>query len=100
MRKITAILLLSLAFACKYHGSNAPEELREKLKKTMTDFLYKNNHVDSADVKYDILEVVYYENPTDYVCEFKVHMKEGSLDTTGMMSARITKDMSHVLRRF
>ncbi|HWB28315.1 MAG TPA: hypothetical protein VG738_22740 [Chitinophagaceae bacterium] len=100
MRKITAVLLLSIFFACKYKPAETSAELRERLKKTMADFLYKNNHVDSGEVKYDVLDVVYYENPGDYVCEFKVHMHERNLDTTGMMSARISKDMTHVFRRY
>ena len=100
MRKITALLLLCFAFACVRKQEQTPEELKAQLAKTMTDFLYKGVNYDSAHVKYNITEVVYYTNLTDYVCEFKVHVHDEHKDTTGMMSARITKDMKTVFRRF
>jgi hypothetical protein len=100
MKKICAILLLCFAIACRYKPADTTADLREKLKRTMTEFLYKGIKNDSSVVKFQVTEVVYYENPGDYVCEFKVHMRERNLDTTGMMSARISKDMSHVFRRY
>ncbi|HVX48830.1 MAG TPA: hypothetical protein VHB48_01685 [Chitinophagaceae bacterium] len=100
MRKFTAILLFCIFYSCKYKAAQSPEQLRETLKKTWVDYLYQNNKYDSAHVKYEVLDVVYYENPDDYVCEFKVHVKDSHIDTTGMMSARISKDMTKVARRY
>lgn len=100
MKKITAILLFTtLAFACKYNTEKPKDELKAKLMKTMNDFLYKSINNDSSLVKYRVLDVVYFEAPTMYDCVFKVNMKQRNLDTTGNMEARITKDMTKVVRR-
>jgi hypothetical protein len=51
-----------------------------------------------------VLEVVYFEDKADYICEFKVNMKEKHdnilKDTTGSMSATISKDFKTVTRRY
>lgn len=100
MRRITAILLLCCALACKHKSGDTPEELQQKLAGAFKAFLYQNINNDSSKVKYNVTETIYYENPNDYVCEFKVHMHTSTTDTTGMMSARISKDMQKVFRRY
>jgi hypothetical protein len=50
---------------------------------------------DSANIKFRVLDVVYYDDELTnmYDCEFKVNMKTKSLDTTGIMKANISKDL-------
>lgn len=103
MKKLTALLLFtSLVFACRHQTADTPEEVKLKLKKTMTNFLYKGINNDSTHVKYQVLDVVYFDDvkKDEYVCEFDVRMKERNLDTTGKMSARISRDMTRVFRRY
>jgi len=100
MKKITAILLLtSIVFSCKYNTAVPEAELQEKLKQTMTDFLYKSINNDSSVVQYRVLSVAYFANPKNYLCEFKVRMHERNFDTVGVMSATITKDFTKVYRK-
>ena len=100
MKKITAILLpATLFFSCKYQTAMAPGEVEEKLKQTMTAFLYKGINNDSSIVHFRVLSVVYFPNPKVYLCEFKVRMQERNLDTVGVMSATITKDFAKVYRK-
>ena len=99
MRKIIAILLIAAcAFACRYQ---TPEnEIKEHLKRKMTDLLYQGKNNDSSITKYNILDVTYFSNPDNYFCKFKVHMHENNLDTTGIMTARISRDFSKINRWF
>jgi hypothetical protein len=99
MKKMIAILLLtSTTFGCQYDRQDSVDGLKEKLKKTMTDFLYTGVKGDSSVVKYRVLDVNYYAAPSVYDCEFKVNMKERNLDTIGIMKARVFKDWSKVER--
>jgi hypothetical protein len=101
MKKITTILLLSgLFFACKRQAGDDRATTAEKLKKTMTNFLYTSTKSDSTQVKYHVLDVTFYEGADEYDCEFKVELKEGHIDTTGTMVAKISKDLSKVTRRY
>ena len=100
MKKIFAMLLpAALLFSCTHHTSLTPAEVQEKLKQTMTAFLYKRINNDSSVVHYRILSVAYFANPKEYLCEFKVRMQERNLDTVGVMSATITKDFAKVYRK-
>ena len=100
MKKITAILMLAaLFFSCKNQTAMTPTEVQEKLKQTMTAFLYNRINNDSSIVHYRILSVAYFANHTEYLCEFKVRMLERNLDTIGVMSANITKDFAKVYRK-
>lgn len=100
MRQITAILLLCCALGCKHKSADTQKEIEQKLANAFTAFLYQGIDNDSSRIKYNVTETIYFENPNDYVCEFKVHMRTTTTDTTGMMSARISKDMQKVFRRF
>ncbi len=105
MKKITAILLLAgIAFACRYSTAPAETELKEKLKERMTIFLYKSNKlynndsIDSSAVKFNVLDVIYFNGPDEYSCKFTVHMREHNRDTVGFMNATISKDLTKVAR--
>lgn len=66
--------------------------------------LYLNHQprIDTSRVKFNVLYVAFFEDKTFYLCNFKVNMKEKRVnqifDTTGTMSARISKDFKNVSR--
>lgn len=99
MKKIAALLMVSLLCACVRQHADTPEEKKEKLMAAMQDFLYKSINYDSSKVKYHVLDVLYFEANAVYDCEYKVNMRTATLDTTGTMSARVSKDMKTVVRK-
>lgn len=99
MKKIAALLLVSLLCACVRQHVDTPEETKAKLMAAMQDFLYKGVNYDSSRVKFHVEDVIYYETQPFYECEFKVHLHNPTLDTTGIMKARIGKDMKSVARK-
>ncbi len=83
-------------FSCVY---NKKENTEESLKKAMTQFLYNSINNDSSRVKYNVQDVTYFEEEIDYQCEFTVHVSvKGRSDTTGTMTAEISKDFKTVTR--
>jgi hypothetical protein len=78
------------------------QEVEDNLKTSMELFLNHNPRNDST-LKFKVLTVVYFEDKKFYECEFKVNMKqktqENLIDTTGTMSARISKDFTTVTRK-
>lgn len=94
------ILFFGLMLSCK--AKTSPADLENDLKTTMQAYLYQDKNNDSANIKFRVLDVVYYDdNLTNmYDCEFKVNMKTKSLDTTGVMKANISKDLKKVVRLF
>ncbi len=102
--RVVIISLLGLFFfiSC-IKKDNAETDLEENLKTAMDLSLNHHPRIDTARVKFKVLEVAYYEAKNGYICDFKVNMKErrdGQLnDTTGMMSANISKDFKDVTRR-
>jgi hypothetical protein len=99
MRKISVVFYIVVLFACNRNPS--PKELQNKLKFTMTDFLYKGVNYDSSKVKYRVQDVIYYIDKDYYDCEFKVFMSvKGGKDTLGNMRAKVSKDFTKVLRNY
>jgi hypothetical protein len=78
------------------------EDVQESLKAAMDLYLNHQPRIDTSRVKFHVLEVIYFEDKTIYLCNFKVDMKEKRInqlfDTTGNMSARISKDFKDVHR--
>jgi len=102
MKRLIPILSLIFVFACNNNASSE-DEMQEKLKSTMLNFLYeKIAHNDSSKVKYKIIgDVIYYDDDVThyYDCEFKVRMSlPGRKDTVGTMGAYISKDFKEVQR--
>lgn len=99
---ITFLLGGILLFSC--FKKTSKKEVEENLKTAMGLYLNHQPKIDSSRVKFNVLEVVYFEDKTDYICEFKVNMKEKHdtilKDTTGSMSANISKDFKTVSRRY
>jgi len=106
MKKTRFILILIfgsfILFSC--HKKLSRNELENNLKTAMGLFLNHDPKVDTAKIKFTVLEVSYFEAPKGYICDFKVNMKDQSngrnIDTTGMMSANISKDFKDVSRRY
>lgn len=83
--------------ACLKKTSNA--DIETGLKAAMTRSLNSNPDIDTSKVKFTVLEVAYFEEKNTYACEFKVNMKTPKIDTTGMMSANISKDFVRIFRK-
>ena len=97
MKKNSFVIFFLMLFAC--NANPKPDVLKEKLKSTMTSFLYKG--VDSSRVKFHVQDVIYYDDKrrNTYDCQFTVLMSEqGRKDTTGTMFAYISKDFQKVQR--
>ena len=90
-----AVLLISTSCARK----TSTADLEANLKAAMARSLNSDPDIDSTKVKFTVLGVSYYEEKNTYACEFKVNMKTPNIDTTGMMSANVSKDFVHILRK-
>ena len=87
-----------MSLSCRFTVSR--EEVETKLKKTMTEYLYKSVNNDSSKVKYRVLNVIFFEEKTLYRCEFDVKLsRPNGWDTTGKMTADIRKDFKKVVRK-
>jgi hypothetical protein len=93
------LLLIGIFSACLQ--KQPVNDVPDKLKKTMKQFLEQSAQGNTTGTQFTVEEVAYYDGPDFYECEFKVRMKrlQGS-DTTGQMQARIKKDYSSVIRKY
>ena len=66
----------------------------------MLDYMYSRVNYDSTKVKYYILgDVIFYDDPKYYICDFKVNMKLiGIKDTVGIKRVYITHDFKVITR--
>ena len=105
MKKIPTVFIVVLSgilfFSCVKKTSK--KETEENLKTAMGLYLNHQPRVDTALVKFKVLEVTYFEEKNVYLCEFKVNLKQKVnnqlVDTTGIMSANISKDFRDVSRK-
>jgi hypothetical protein len=78
------------------------KETEENLMTTMGLYLNHQAKIDTSRVKFQVLEVAFFEGKMGYICNFKVNMKQKMdsmiKDTTGSMSANISKDFKTVSR--
>lgn len=99
MKLLFTVLLLGLFTACLQ--KQPVEDVPDKLKKTMKQFLEQSASGNTTGTQFTVQEVVYYADKDFYECEFTVRMTRLSGgDTTGQMQARIKKDYSSVIRKF
>ncbi|HTQ66301.1 MAG TPA: hypothetical protein VMI12_16025 [Puia sp.] len=98
MRILIIIALFVAGIGCQRKMTY--EETETQLKKAMSAHLYNSVKNDSSKVKFYIKEVTFFEDKDFFDCQFKVQMLERNLDTTGIMTARITKDFSKVYRNY
>lgn len=98
MKSLPFYAMLFGMLACKHTLTR--EEVEDKLKKSMTEYLYKSVNNDSSLVKFKVLNVVFFEEKNMYRCDFDVQMKRiNGGDTTGTMSADISKNFQKVSRK-
>ena len=78
------------------------KDTEESLKTAMGQYLNHGPRIDTSRIKFSVLEVAFFEEKMFYVCNFKVNMKQKRddqlIDTTGSMSANISKDFKDVTR--
>ena len=86
-----------MVFGCKRPLTR--QEKEERLKKAMTTYLYQKINDDSTHVKYRVERVYFFEGNTLYDCEFKVHLIRNNHDTSGIMTATISKSFKTVKRK-
>ncbi len=96
-----AIFCMIFLFSCIKKQSRS--ELESNLKTAMELYLNHQATIDTARVKFKVLEVSFFEAKMGYICEFKVNMLEKTnsmiKDTTGIMTANVSKDFKEVSRR-
>jgi hypothetical protein len=96
-----AFILGNFLFSCVKKESK--KDVEENLKKAMGLYLNHKPGLDTSRVKFQVLEVAYFEDKMAYICDFKVHMQDKTgeqiKDTTGMMQASISKDYKDVTRK-
>lgn len=99
MKKILFPFFLLLCVACKRAHSGS--EVEKELSNAMLNHLWTDHHKDTSNIKFQILEVTYFEDKTFYECVYKVrmHIVPTGYDTVGIMSARVSKDFSEVKRK-
>ena len=91
---IIACLLLAMT-ACKRRLTT--DQVKENLEKTMTDFLENRRPQGAPPLKFQVLDVIYYEDVNQYDCEFKIKLyRPDGTDTTGMVKGKVSKDFSKV----
>jgi hypothetical protein len=97
------ILLLSVIFLFSCLKKASRKETEESLKTAMGLYLNHQHRIDTTKTKFTVLEVTFFEAEKGYICDFKVNLKDNKdgplVDTTGMMSANISKDFKDVTRR-
>ena len=94
---LPAIILLSET-ACQRKLTAA--EIKENLEKAMTAYLQKEQSHGAAPLHFEMVDVTYFEDADNYLCDFKVKLyrPDGS-DTTGIISSKVAKDFSKVSKR-
>jgi hypothetical protein len=92
------LLLILTNSGCKRHLT--ADQIQDSLKSAMQQYLNSQKNIDTAKIKFTVLDVVYFEDRTLYNCEFRVKMRFPAKDTIGKMGAKISKDFSDVKRRF
>jgi hypothetical protein len=97
MRKIWIAIIFIAAIGCTQKPTAADVEAR--LKRSMSEFLYRSVNHDSSKVKFHVKDVTYFTDKEFYECEFNVHMLQAGHDTTALMRARIARDFSKVVRK-
>ncbi len=98
--RLTIVLLLAFSLvSCKRKVADSKEKTEMRLKAAMQAELYQSINNDSSNIKYRVMEVSYFEEKSRFVCEFKVRLINNGHDTTGIMTADISKDITVVKRK-
>ncbi len=97
MKKLLLLVILAGSFACKQQASQA--DIEKRLRESMQKHLETSKEASIANAKYEIKEVAFYPGKEAYECEFTIHMKTDTKDTTGVMKAKVSYDFATVTRR-
>ena len=105
LRTMKTFLKLFLVFVlcgtalsfCKKKPSKS--DIEQSLITAMSNHLNSDPQIDTSVVKFKVLSVTYFEEVVNYACEFRVEMKTNHSDTTGLMTARVSKNFEKVIRR-
>ena len=88
-------LCLLLSVACRRKLSR--EETKEQLEKAMSQKLKQRQPPNAPQLRFDVLDVNYFEDTKFYICKFTVKMTlPDGKDTTGIMAGKVSKDFSTV----
>ena len=99
MKTFQTVLFFMGLISCKH--TMTQKDIENQLKKAMQTYLYESINNDSSHVKFRVQDVTFFEDNSNYRCEFHVLMNSGqSKDTTGLMGADISKDFKEVKRKF
>lgn len=93
------LLLSLLVLLASCQKKPKPSDIQQHLRKAMTGFLYHSVNNDSSKVRFEVKEVIYFEEADSYDCEFNVRMLQAGKDTTGVMKASVSKDFAKVSRK-
>jgi hypothetical protein len=100
MKSISILIpaFLLLGTGCQRKLSAA--EIKQNLEKAMTGYLQKQQRPGTPPLKFEMVDVAYFEDENNYLCDFKVKLyrPDGS-DTTGIIRGKISKDFSTVSKR-
>ena len=89
-------LLFLLSTACR-EKQLSQGKVKEQLEKAWTRHLQEHSSSNKPQPQFNVLDVVYYEDSTFYLCQFKVKMTlPNGQDTTGTMQGKVTKDFTTI----
>lgn len=93
-----------LLMSCSLHKT--PADPNPQLKSAMSDYLNTDPR-SKGKYHYDITSMTYFEEPSFYICEFKVHMTNAistqearKIDTIGAMKVKIDKNFKVIGRYY
>ena len=71
--------------------------MKTNLEKAMAGYLREQHNAGMPPLKFDMVDVTYQENDSNYQCQFriKLYRPDGS-DTTGIIRGAVSKDFSTV----
>jgi hypothetical protein len=100
MKMLCILLSACIIVSTSCQRKLSPQEVKENLEKSMTEFLQKEQGPDTPSLSFKMVDVIYFEEASYYTCEFTVRLTrpDGS-DTTGIIKSRITKDFATVTKR-
>jgi Tfp pilus assembly protein PilP len=99
MKKIAWSIVLLVVTVAGCQRKSSKEEIKDHLRQAMADKLQKQRPPNAPPLNFKILDVLYYEEPNYYDCEFtiRLHRPDGT-DTTGTVTGRVSKDFSRVIK--
>jgi hypothetical protein len=75
------------------------DDIEKSLSNAMVRYLNDPAHIDTSIVKFSVKDVIFFDDKTQYQCEFKIRLVSPGKDTTGVMTASISKDFERVHRK-